>query len=280
MDRAAPSERTARPVLVTGAGSGIGLAAAVELAGRGHPTVATARTAAGADAVREAAGAAGVALDALVFDVTDADRAKELVADTDPYAVVGAAGYTNMGAIEDVGDDEARHQLETMVIAPMRMARLALPGMRARGEGRIVTVGSILGLMGTPLMGWYDASKHAVEALHDALRAEVRSSGVRVTLVDPGAVRTPIYAKAWAELDGREASRYERAYQRWTAATRTLLPVFTPPGKVGRVVADVVGSANPPARRYVGLGSPVVPLAYHLTPPGLRDLAMRKVFGL
>lgn len=273
-------DRTGRPTLVTGAGSGIGLAAALELARRGHPTVATARTAEGVAALDDAAAEAGVTMTTGVFDVTDAERAKELVADVAPYAVVNAAGYTNMGAVEDVGDEEARHQLETMVIAPMRLARLALPAMRARGGGRIVTVSSILGMMGTPLMGWYDGSKHAVEALHDALRVEVRSSGVRVTLVDPGAIRTPIYAKAWAELESREPSRYETAYQRWTAITRLLLPVFTPPERVGRAVADVVGSDNPPARRYVGLGSPIVPLAYHLTPPGVRDGMLRLVFGL
>jgi NAD(P)-dependent dehydrogenase (short-subunit alcohol dehydrogenase family) len=268
------------PVLVTGANSGIGLAATLELARRGHRTVASARSAERVDDLLEAADRAGVHVEARVLDVTDATAAKELVADVDPYGVVNAAGYTNMGAVEDVGDDEARHHLETMVLAPVRMARLALPGMRARGDGRIVTVSSILGMMGTPLMGWYDGAKHAIEALHDAMRVEVRSSGVRVTLVDPGAIRTPIYAKAWAELADREPSRYETAYHRWTAITRTLLPVFTPPERVGRVVADVIASPNPPARRYVGLGAPIVPLAYHLTPPGARDALLRLLFGL
>jgi short-subunit dehydrogenase len=273
-------ERGSLPVLVTGAASGIGRAATVELARRGYRTVATARSAASVDRMVDAVEAAGVEVEARVFDVTDASAAKEIVGDVDPYAVVNAAGYTNMGAVEDVTDEEARDQLEAMVVAPMRLARLALPGMRARGGGRIVTVGSILGLMGTPLMGWYDASKHAVEALHDAMRAEVRSSGVAVTLVDPGAIRTPIYEKAWAELEGREPSRYEPAYRRWTGLTRALLPIFTAPERVGRAVADVVAASDPPARRYVGLGAPVVPLAYHLTPPRVRDLGMRLLFGL
>lgn len=273
-------DRGSRPVLVTGANSGIGLSATLELARRGYRTVATARSEERVRDLVAAVEAAGIDVETGVLDVSDATASKEVVADVSPYALVNAAGYTNMGAVEDVGDEEARHQLETMVIAPMRLARLALPAMRARGGGRIVTVSSILGMMGTPLMGWYDGSKHAVEALHDALRVEVRSSGVRVTLVDPGAIRTPIYAKAWAELESREPSRYETAYQRWTAITRLLLPVFTPPERVGRAVADVVGSDNPPARRYVGLGSPIVPLAYHLTPPGVRDGMLRLVFGL
>lgn len=273
-------DRGSRPVLVTGANSGIGLSATLELARRGYRTVATARSEERVRDLVAAVEAAGLDVETGVLDVSDATASKEVVADVSPYALVNAAGYTNMGAVEDVGDEEARHQLETMVIAPMRLARLALPAMRARGGGRIVTVSSILGMMGTPLMGWYDGSKHAVEALHDALRVEVRSSGVRVTLVDPGAIRTPIYAKAWAELESREPSRYETAYRRWTAITRLLLPVFTPPERVGRAVADVVGSDNPPARRYVGLGSPIVPLAYHLTPPGVRDGMLRLVFGL
>lgn len=273
-------DRTGRPTLVTGAGSGIGLAAALELARRGHPTVATARTAEGVAALDDAAAEAGVTMTTGVFDVTDAERAKELVADVAPYAVVNAAGYTNMGAVEDVDDEEAVHQLEAMVIAPARLVRLAVPGMRARGEGRIVTVGSILGQMGTPLMGWYDASKHAIEALHDALRVELHSSGIKVVLVDPGAIRTPIYAKAREELSRRASSRYEPAYRRWSAITRTAFPLFTPVERVGRAVADVVEAPRPPARRYVGLGAPWVPLGYHLLPPPVRDLALRLVHAL
>lgn len=273
-------DRRSLPVLVTGAGSGIGRAAALEVARRGYRTVATAHDDEGTAVLALAAAAAGLDLETATFDVTDAARAKELVTDVGPYAVVNSAGYTNMGAVEDVGDEEARHQLETMVLAPIRLARLALPGMRARGGGRIVTVGSILGHMTTPLMGWYDGSKHAVEALHDALRLEVRSSGVRVTVVDPGAVDTPIYRKAWAELEDRSPSRYDEAYRRWTSVTRTLLPVFTPVERVGRAVADAIDSPNPPVRRYVGLGAPLAPLAFKLTPPAVRDRALRVLLRL
>ena len=70
----------------------------------------------------------------------------------------------------------------------MRLARLVLPGMRERGEGRIVNVSSVAGRMSTPLMGWYCASKHALEAVTDALRMEVEADGVRVVLIDPKAV--------------------------------------------------------------------------------------------
>jgi NAD(P)-dependent dehydrogenase (short-subunit alcohol dehydrogenase family) len=273
-------DRRSLPVLVTGAASGIGRAAAFEVARRGYRTVATTRTDDQAAGLAADAEAAGVRLETAAFDVTDAGRAKELVADVDPYAVVSAAGYTNMGAVEDVTDEEARHQLETMVLAPIRLARLALPGMRARGGGRIVTIGSILGHMTTPLMGWYDGSKHAVEAIHDALRIEVRSAGIRVTLVDPGAVDTPIYAKAWAELEARSPSRYADAYRRWTGVTRRALPVFTPAERVAAAVADVVGSPNPPARRWVGLGAPLAPVGFRLVPPFVRDRAFRALLRL
>lgn len=273
-------DRRFLPVLVTGAGSGIGRAAALELARRGYRTLATARTDEAAATLADDAAAAGVAIETGTFDVTDAGRAKKIVTDLDPYAIVNAAGYTNMGAVEDVTDDEARHQLETLVLGPVRLARLALPGMRARGGGRIVTVGSILGQMATPLMGWYDGSKHAVEAVHDVLRMEVRSSGVRVTMVDPGAVDTPIYRKAWAELEARAPSRYAVAYDRWTRGSRALLPIFTPAERVGTAVADVVDAPSPPGRRYVGLGAPTLPIAFHLVPRVVRDRAFRVVFKL
>src|SRR2546422_9645375 len=130
------------------------------------------------------------------------------------YGLVNNAGYTNTGAVEDVDDDDVRHQLETMTVAPMRLARLALPAMRAAGRGRIVNVSSIFGRTTTPLTGWYQAAKHALEAVSDALRIEVAKDGIKVVLVEPGGFRTGIWEENQRDVDRRAGSRYMSSYQR------------------------------------------------------------------
>ena len=165
-----------RTVLTTGANSGIGLATALELARRGFRSIGSVRSEAKAEVVHEAAAEAGVEVETVLLDVADADSCERALDGLRLFGLVNNAGYTNTGAVEDVDDDEARDQLETMVIAPMRLARLALPAMREAGEGRIVNVSSIYGRTSTPLSGWYQASKHALEAVSDALRIEVASA--------------------------------------------------------------------------------------------------------
>src|SRR5688500_18029788 len=175
-----------KTVLTTGANSGIGLAVAIELARRGFRSVGSVRSEAKAEAVQKAAADAGVDVETVILDVTDADRAAEVVPGLELYGLVNNAGYGVTGAVEDVSDEEAAAVLDTMVLAPMRLANLALPGMRERKAGRIVNISSIYGRTTTPLTGWYQASKHALEAVSDALRMEVASDGIKVVLVEPG----------------------------------------------------------------------------------------------
>ena len=133
-------------VLTTGANSGIGLATVVKLATLGFRSVGTVRSESKAATVTAAAEAAGVSVETVMLDVTDEMRCAEVVDRVRPWAIVNNAGYSGVGAIEDVSDEEARKQLETMVVAPMRLARLALPHMRTARDGRIVNVSSIYGL--------------------------------------------------------------------------------------------------------------------------------------
>ena len=157
-----------------------------------------------------------------MLDVTDEMRCAEVVEQVRPWAIVNNAGYSGVGAIEDVSDDEARQQLETMVVAPMRLARLALPHMRAARDGRIVNVSSIYGLTTTPFSGWYQASKHALEAASDALRLEVARDGIRVVLIEPGGVKTGIWEEFESDVSRRKDSGYDAAYAR----VRSLLDPF------------------------------------------------------
>ena len=267
-------------MLTTGANSGIGLACALELARRGFRSVGSVRSEAKAEVVRRAAAEAGVQVDTVLLDVTDAERGEEVVRDLDLHGLVNNAGYGVTGAIEDVDDDEARAVLETMVIAPMRLARAALPGMRERGEGRIVNISSIYGRATTPLTGWYQGSKHALEALSDALRIEVASGGVKVVLVEPGGFRTGIWEELERDVEKRADSRFDSAYRRAMSLTRLSAPVMGEPATVAKVVAGAVASRSPRARYLVGYDAQAVALWDRFTPTLVKDLTTRVGLGL
>ena len=274
------ADNSGRTVLTTGANSGIGLACAIELARRGFRSVGSVRSDEKAKAVRVAAEEAGVEVETVLLDVTDADRCAEVVEELDLYGLVNNAGYGVTGAVEDVDDDEARAVLETMVVAPMRLARLALPAMRARHGGRIVNISSIMGRTTTPLTGWYQASKHALEAVSDALRMEVASAGVKVVLVEPGGFRTNIWDDLQRDVDKRGGSRFGPAYRRSLQLTRLTAPVMGDPSGAARVVAAAVASRSPRARYLVGPDAQAIALWSRITPTPVKDRLSRFGLGL
>ncbi|MDQ3757467.1 MAG: SDR family oxidoreductase [Actinomycetota bacterium] len=274
--------REPKAVLTTGANSGIGLATVLELARRGYHSIGSVRSEEKADLVHKAAAEAGVAVETVLLDVADAEQCEQALAGRRLYGLVNNAGYAVAGAIEDVGDDEARGILETMVVAPMRLARLALPAMREQGEGRIVNVSSIAGRATAPFAGWYTAAKHALEAATDALRVEVAGAGVKVTLVEPGGFRTAI----WDDMEGDVArheeagSRYTPAYRRALQAMRMGQAIMGEPQTVAHVIAGAVDNRSPRARYLVGLDAQVTVLASRLTPTLVKDRVTRLVLGL
>ena len=270
----------AQTVLVTGANSGIGLQTVLELARRGYHPIGSVRSEAKAVTVKEAARAAGVSVDTVQLDVTDADACREAVAGLELYGLVNNAGYGVTGAVEDIEDEEARALLETMVVAPMRLARLVLPGMRERGEGRIVNISSIAGLASAPLAGWYTAAKHGLEALSDALRMEVASSGVRVVLVEPGGFRTGIWEDMERDIEHRAGSRFDAAYRRSQRAMQAGEPLMGNPGQVATVIARALSARIPRSRYIVGLDAQMLAIGDRLTPTVVKDTISRLTLGL
>ena len=209
-ERAAPKGRR-DAVLTTGANSGIGLATVIELARAGYRSIGSVRSNEKANVVRRAASDAGVEVETVLLDVTDEDACDAVFDDigTDLYGLVNNAGYGMTGAIEDVTDEEARHLLETMVIAPMRLARLALPGMRSSGTGadrqRVVDHGP---------------RDHAARRLVPGREARARSgvrraasrgraaTAIHVALVEPGGFRTSIWEDMERDIEQRGDSRF------------------------------------------------------------------------
>lgn len=269
-----------RTVLVTGANSGIGLALVLELARRGARPVGTVRSEAKAELVHRAAREAGVEVTTEQLDVTDAEGCARVIDAHRPWGLVNNAGFGTTGAIEDVDDDEARHVLETMVLAPMRLARLAVPHMRAAGGGRIVNVSSIYGFTATPLSGWYQAAKHAMEGLSDALRTEVARDRIDVIVVEPGGFRTGVWDETAADVERRKGSRYDDAYRSLLEWTERLQPLMGEPEQAAGMIAGVLDERSPRGRYLVGRDAWVIAAANRLTPGGLKDFVLGKSLGL
>jgi NAD(P)-dependent dehydrogenase (short-subunit alcohol dehydrogenase family) len=187
-----------RAVLVTGCSSGIGRAAAERLATAGWTVYASARQLA---AVTGLAGCRALQLD--VTDEGSLRTAVERIEDEEGAVgvLVNNAGYSQSGAVERVSIEEARRQFETNVFGLARLTQLVLPGMREQGWGRIVNVSSMGGRLTFPGGGWYHASKHAVEALSDALRFEVQGFGIDVVVIEPGLIRTSFAATAAGSIE-------------------------------------------------------------------------------
>ncbi|MGI5336286.1 SDR family oxidoreductase [Streptomyces sp. CA-181903] len=205
---------------MTGCSTGIGRAVASRLARGGYAVVATARRVEDlrdlvADGDRGAGG-----LSVARLDVTDEVSVRECVAEVEArhgavWGLVNNAGYALPGPLEDIPLDEARHQFEVNVLGPLLVAQAVLPGMRAAGEGRIVNVSSVAGRFSLPGGGCYHASKHALTSLSATLGLETRSFGVRVSTIEPAAVRTAFIETALNVLSrgGRRLPVYD-AYRK------------------------------------------------------------------
>jgi NAD(P)-dependent dehydrogenase (short-subunit alcohol dehydrogenase family) len=193
-----------KAVLITGCSSGIGHATAEHLAARGWTVYASARRTESIEDLAERG------CKTLALDVTDEDSMRAAVAAVeDAEGAVGVlvnnAGYSQSGAIETLPVDRLRAQFETNVFGLIRMCQLVLPGMRRQGGGRIVNVSSMGGRLTFPGGGAYHGTKHAVEALSDALRFEVRGFGVDVVLIEPGLIKTRFGETAAGSIDAAVA---------------------------------------------------------------------------
>ena len=182
---------------VTGSSTGIGLATAVTLARAGHTVYATMRNPAkGAAEITAISKSEKLPITVLRLDVDSDESVKEAFAQTGPLDVlVNNAGVAPMAAVEDMPLSEFKQVMETNFFGALRCMQAVLPAMRERRSGCIVNVTSVAGRISGGAQGAYSASKWALEAVSEALASEVRAFGIRMAIVEPGVIQTPIFDK-------------------------------------------------------------------------------------
>lgn len=277
-----PSPLNTGAVLVTGASTGIGAAAALHLAALGHRVFAGVRRMEAGEALRRREGAPTVPV---LLDVTDAasiaaavQRVAEAVGVGGLGALVNNAGIAVPGAWEHIGRERLLRQFEVNLFGTVAVTQAFLPLVR-RGRGRIVTVGSIAGKHAPPFYGPYAASKHALEAFGDSLRLELRPWGISVSLVEPGAVDTPIWEKGLAladEATGEMPPEARRLYAPYIEAARRSGEQAgrrgIAPERVAEAIAHAVRSPRPKTRYLVGRDARLYASAMRLLPDRAIDL--------
>jgi len=246
-------------VLITGCSSGFGMLAATEFARRGDVVYASMRDTLKSGPLLDEARAAGVSVHVIPLDVTDPESVKAAVADVVARegridVLVNNAGIGMHGPVEEAEDDETIRLFETNVFGLLRVTRAVVPQMRAQQSGAIVNVSSLAGKVSSPFGGLYSATKHAVEALSDALYFELHPFGVRVAVVEPGGFETRFGDNRIMERRFNAASAYADLERRFGERQSRLPGTGEPadPRDVARAIVDAATTEQPRRRYLVG----------------------------
>lgn len=277
-------------VVVTGASTGIGRATALHLDALGLRVFAGVRR---DEDATDLAGSASPRLTAIRLDVTSqaevaaaAERVADAVGDSRLAGIVNNAGIAVTGPVEFVPLESWRRQLEVNVVGVVAMVQAFAPLLR-QSRGRIVTIGSQGGRLAQPMFAPYCASKHALEAISDALRLELRPWGISVALIQPGSVRTPIWDKgvrAGDDLLRNAGPEVRRLYGAALAVTARLEARGNENGvapiDVARAVEHALLSARPRTRYPVGRQAKLLIPLSRLLPDRVKDALLLRVTGM
>jgi NAD(P)-dependent dehydrogenase (short-subunit alcohol dehydrogenase family) len=264
-----------KTAFVTGASSGIGKAASLALARAGYRVTGTSRRAVPGE-VRD-----GVRM--VTCDVTDEASVAEAVAQAHAELgridlLVNNAGYAVSGAAEDSSVEQVRALFDTNFLGVVRVTNAVLPIMRAQGNGRILNIGSVLGLIPGPFGAYYSASKHAIEGYSESLDHEVRPFGIRVAVIEPWATKTSI------EANSPQGDRPVAAYAQMLARYRAAFDAAMATGDTAEdVAATIVAAARDNAARLrypSGKAARQTSFARRFLPRGLFDRTLRKQFNI
>lgn len=277
-----------RSVLVTGASTGIGRAAALRLDRAGWKVFAGVRQEADAERLREAGTAR---LTPLLLDVTDpgqiAAAAEQVARDGGAglHGLVNNAGVAIPGPLETIPLEDFRQQIEVNLVAYVAVTQALLPQIRS-ARGRIVFVSSIGGRIAFPFAGAYHAAKFATEAVGDVFRQELRPWGIRVAIVEPGSIDTPIWERGQRKGSEIEAKApqtqllYGTAIEKFRKLIEQTAERGIPPERAAKAISHALESPRPKSRYLVGLDAKLQARIRPLIPTPLFDRAVARVSGI
>lgn len=269
-------------ILITGASSGIGYETAKLLAGEGHIVYGTSRSLDRVEKIKE------FGANPLSLDVTQDESCKRCVEDVISKegridVLINNAGYGSYGPIEMVDLNKAKEEFEVNVYGIVRMTKLVIPYMRNQNKGRIINVSSAGGRVTTYLGGWYHASKYAVEALSDSLRMEVKQFGIKVSIIEPGGVKSN-WGIITADhlLESSKNSPYEEISNKVAKIYKELYGgksnLLTKPKVVAKKISKAVNKKHPRTRYLFGFGAIPMIFFHWLLPNKWFDNIMRKMY--
>lgn len=269
-----PTERrmSGKAILVTGASSGIGAAIVARLAKDGHRVVGTSRK----ENTLNPDGSEMLPLDVTSDASAHACMQRFLEREGRIDVLINNAGYLQSGAIEEVSIEQAQAQFETNYFGVVRMVRAALPAMRTQRSGLIAATSSLAGLVPLPFWGHYSASKFAVEGLMETLRHELKPLGVQVAMVEPGVIKTPLYASPCASA----IAEYSPWRERFFKAMKGFEEKAPGPEVVAEAYARIVASLHPPLRNSVTREAKLFPFLRWLLPAGAFEGGLRSGFKI
>jgi len=260
-----------KTALVTGASSGIGEVTAERLAMTGYKVYGTSR---------RAAKASQRSFELLPLDVTSDDSVEATVMEVLRLEgridlLVNNAGFgIAPGAAEESSMEQARSIFETNFFGIVRMTRAVVPHMRFQGSGRIINIGSVLGFLPAPYMALYSATKHAVEGYSESLDHELRTRGIRVSVIEPAYTKTQFDAN-FVEPDSK-LDEYREIRASLGRTLPELMAAADDPGVVADVVLEAASAARPKLRYTAGVRAGRLRLLRRFAPAGLIDTGIRK----
>jgi len=266
-----------RTVVVTGASTGIGRATVVELVSAGYQVFATVRREADAESLRQQF---PERVTPVIMDLLDEDSiraAGEVINSSGQLlGLVNNAGAALPGPLETIPIEVFRRQIEVNLTAQLLVTQVMLPALHRSaeqiGDARIIMIGSIGGRLSGPILGGYGAAKHGLVGLSSSLRAELAPFNIKVLLIEPGAIATPIWDRGRAagdELQSRDSeinARYADQIEAATKMAKRLAESGPDPSVPAKIILDALQSKNPPPRQVVGREAKVVAAMVRVLP--------------
>ena len=284
------AERGSQTVLITGATDGLGKAAALLLAERGYRVFAAGRSAEKRAQLEALAREKKLPLETLEMDVCDDGSVQRAVASVYQKAakidvLVNNAGLVYAGAVEDLQLEDWRRQFETNFFGVIRVTQAVLPQMRERRKGRILMMSSVSGFVTPPTQGAYSASKHAIEAMANALRNELYPYGIQTVLIQPGYIVTNIQQTAFdlaqPYQEKIKSGPYAKIYATyWESAKTTRAQSKTTPEDCARIMLEAIEAPHPKARYGVTSLATFAKWAKWLLTDSAADRMIRRRYGI